>query len=94
MKKEKINEKIKITNCNYINCFNCNNHVLLILAGVSLSLVAGGNGIIGKAATAVSEMNETTAVEEVELVIAEANFERKAIMQQPHIIPKMEQNNL
>lgn len=49
--------------------------VLLILAGISVSLIAGGNGIIGKAEKAVNATIESTAVEEVELAIAEANVE-------------------
>lgn len=45
--------------------------VLLILAGVSLNLVSGSNGILGKAGNAVNESNKATAREEMELVIAE-----------------------
>ena len=45
--------------------------VLLILAGVSLSLVAGGNGIINKAATAQDRTIEGSAKEQVELRLAE-----------------------
>lgn len=46
--------------------------VLLILAGVSLSLVAGGNGIINKAATAQDKTLDSSAKEQVELKLAEA----------------------
>lgn len=45
--------------------------VLLILAGVSLSLVAGSNGIIGKASSAVDKTNHAQIAEEVELAMAE-----------------------
>lgn len=45
--------------------------VLLILAGVSLSLVAGGNGIIDKAVTATDETNKGAAIEQAELVLAD-----------------------
>ena len=45
--------------------------VLLILAGVSLSLVAGGNGIINKAATASDRTIEGSAREQTELKLAE-----------------------
>lgn len=45
--------------------------VLLILAGVSLSLVAGGNGIIDKAVTASDRTIEGSAREQTELLLAE-----------------------
>ena len=45
--------------------------VLLILAGVSLNLVAGGDGILGRATTAVDKTNEVKIAEEVELAMAE-----------------------
>ena len=45
--------------------------VLLILAGVSLSLVAGGNGILGRATNAVAKHNDASIAEEVELAMAE-----------------------
>ena len=45
--------------------------VLLILAGVSLSLVAGSNGIITKATTAADANTVATAKEQVTLMIAE-----------------------
>lgn len=45
--------------------------VLLILAGVSLSLVAGGNGIINKAATAQDKTIAGSAKEQAELKLAE-----------------------
>jgi len=45
--------------------------VLLILAGVSLSLVAGSNGILGKAQSAVSKTASANAKEEVEMKLSE-----------------------
>jgi len=44
--------------------------VLLILAGVSLNLVVGSNGIIEKANNAASETEKANAKEEIELVVA------------------------
>ncbi len=45
--------------------------VLLILAGVSLSLVAGSDGILKKADTAVSRTSKQSAIEQADLLIAE-----------------------
>lgn len=45
--------------------------VLLILAGVALSLVAGNEGILTKAVTAVDETEYSSAKEQAELAIAE-----------------------
>jgi hypothetical protein len=45
--------------------------VLLILAGVSINLVAGGDGILEKATKAVNETNKAKIKEEVELAMAE-----------------------
>jgi hypothetical protein len=45
--------------------------VLLILAGVSLSLVSGGDGILSKASNAVDQNEIASAKEQVELVVAE-----------------------
>ena len=45
--------------------------VLLILAGVSLSLVAGENGILGRATNAVDKNKIETAKEQVELLITD-----------------------
>ena len=45
--------------------------VLLILAGVSLSLVAGSDGILGKATNAVDKHQIATIKEKIELKIAE-----------------------
>ena len=49
--------------------------VLLILAGVTLSLVAGSDGILGKATNAVDKNNEAQIAEEVELAMAELQKE-------------------
>ena len=49
--------------------------VLLILAGVSLNLVAGSNGILGRAQKAVDIMNMAKIKEEVELKIAELQMD-------------------
>lgn len=49
--------------------------VLLILAGVSLSLVTGTNGILGKAKNSVDTTREASAKEQVELKIAEFQTE-------------------
>ena len=45
--------------------------VLLILAGVSISLLAGGDGIMAKAQSAITKNNEAEAKERVALRIAE-----------------------
>ena len=44
--------------------------VLLILAGVSISLVVGDNGVLNNATSAVDETNEGTAREELEMAIS------------------------
>ena len=49
--------------------------VLLILAGVSLNLVAGSNGILGKATKAVDVNNMAQIKEEIELKIAELQMD-------------------
>lgn len=49
--------------------------VLLILAGVSISLITGSNGILAKAENAVSATNEATIIEEVQLAISEGTME-------------------
>ena len=51
--------------------------VLLILAGVSISLVVGENGILSRATDASKKTNEAKAEEERQMSIAEAamNFE-------------------
>lgn len=49
--------------------------VLLILAGVSLNLIRGNDGILKKATSAVDLNNEMTAREQAELVVAEKLIE-------------------
>ena len=49
--------------------------VLLILAGVSLSLVAGSNGIMTRTVAARDKHNAATAKERAELAIAEVQME-------------------
>ena len=49
--------------------------VLLILAGVSLSLIAGSEGILGRATHAVDENNKAMAKEQVELAISDYQSE-------------------
>ncbi len=49
--------------------------VLLILAGVSINLVAGSNGILGKATKAVDITNMAQIKEEIELKIAELQMD-------------------
>ncbi len=49
--------------------------VLLILAGVSINLVAGSNGILGKATKAVDVNNMAKIKEEIELKIAELQMD-------------------
>lgn len=44
--------------------------VLLILAGVTLTFIAGENGILKRATTAVDEQNEVAIAEEIELAMA------------------------
>ena len=56
--------------------------VLLILAGVTLALLSGSNGILGKAADAVDKNKVATAKEQVELKLAEFQedfFEEKYV---------------
>ena len=50
--------------------------VLLILAGVSLNLVSGSDGILGRATNAVNKNNEAKVAEEVELAMAELRMEQ------------------
>ena len=45
--------------------------ILLILAGVSINLVAGSNGILGRAQKAVDVNNMAQIKEEIELKLAE-----------------------
>ena len=49
--------------------------VLLILAGVSLSLMAGSDGILGKASSATAQTQKATAKEQVELLLADYKAE-------------------
>lgn len=48
--------------------------VLLILAGVSLNLIAGSDGILGKASTAVDKTKRASSKEELELAISEVKM--------------------
>ena len=48
--------------------------VLLILAGVSISLVVGQNGILGKATNAVDANEEATVKQEISLAVADAQM--------------------
>ena len=54
--------------------------VLLILAGVSIALVVGNNGILGRATGAVDTTEQATARQEVELSIADAQVASYAQM--------------
>ena len=49
--------------------------VLLILAGVSISLVVGDNGVLTQATNAVSKNREATALEDVQMAWASATSE-------------------
>lgn len=49
--------------------------VLLILAGVSISLVVGQDGVLGRAQNAVSSTEQATAEQEIQLSMAEAQME-------------------
>ena len=65
--------------------------VLLILAGVILNLVAGSNGIIGKASTAVDEYTMQAAREQAEIDLAQILMEQKLLIrmaysQQVHLL--------
>ena len=51
--------------------------VLFILAGVSLNLIAGSDGILAKATSAVNKTEIARAKEEVELEIANLRIEKK-----------------
>ena len=48
--------------------------VLLILAGVSISLVVGQNGVLGKATNAVNANEKATVEQEIKLAIADAQM--------------------
>ena len=63
--------------------------VLLILAAVSLNLVAGGDGILGKATTAVNNTNIAKIEEEIELAMAElkTNFYEEKYVNRNNEIP-------
>lgn len=54
--------------------------VLLILAGVSIALVVGNNGILGRATGAVDTTEIATAKQEVQLAIADAQVKYYADM--------------
>ena len=45
--------------------------ILLLLAGITLSLIAGSEGILGKASNAVDKNEKATAEEQAELLIAD-----------------------
>lgn len=49
--------------------------VLLILAGVALKLIAGGDGILGKATNAVDVTNDANIIEDVEMLVAEKSMD-------------------
>ncbi len=49
--------------------------VLLILAGITLSLIGGSEGILGRATSAVEENEKATAKEQAELAIQEIQME-------------------
>ena len=49
--------------------------ILLILAGVSLNLIAKEDGLLGKATTAVEMTQKAQAKEEIELAIVEIRAE-------------------
>ena len=62
--------------------------VLLILAAVSINLVAGGDGILGKATTAVNETNKAKITEEIELAMAELKtdyYEARYVERDPDV---------
>jgi len=48
--------------------------VLLILAGVSIALVVGNNGILGRATGAVEKSELATAEQEIKIAIADAQM--------------------
>ena len=49
--------------------------VLLILATVSINLVAGGDGIISKASKAVDEQTKASMKEQVAMYVSEATYD-------------------
>ena len=49
--------------------------ILLILAGVSINLVSGGNGILRRATGAAKTYNESAILEKAELVVAELQMD-------------------
>lgn len=61
--------------------------VLLILAGVSLSLIAGENGILKRSTTAVEKNKKASATEQAELLVADyvaEFFEKKYNEEEMH----------
>ena len=70
--------------------------VLLILAGVSLNLVAGSNGIMGKAVKSVTVTKEAQKEEEIQLKLAEIMMdyyvEGRGQTLQEYIIEKCKEN--
>ena len=70
--------------------------VLLILAGVSLNLIAGSNGIMGKAVKSVTVTKETQKEEEIQLKLAEIMMdyyvEGRGQTLQEYIIEKCKEN--
>ena len=53
--------------------------VLLILAGVSISLVEGDNGVLGQATNASDKTNTSTVKEQVQLAVSSASSEWYAL---------------
>ena len=51
--------------------------VLLILAGVSISLVVGNNGVLTQASGAVKTNEKATARQEVQMAAADSSVEKK-----------------
>lgn len=62
--------------------------VLLILAGVSISLVVGQGGILGKATNAVDANEKATVEQEIKLAIADAQMEYYTEWTSNQAVPK------
>ena len=67
--------------------------VLLILAGVTLNMVIGENGIFKKANSASLETNKSQALEELKLLVLEVQSEKNGNANLKDVVNKMNDDN-
>ena len=64
--------------------------VLLILAGVAITLTVGNNGIFNRASSATKEYTKASIKEELELAVADARMDNLYIINNEKIAEKLE----